>query len=657
MFKKILIANRGEIACRIIRSCNKLGISTVAVHSEADADALHARMADEAILIGPAQATESYLRIEGIIEACRTTGAEAIHPGYGFLSENARFVEAVEAAGLVFIGPPAPAVRAMGDKIESKRLAQDAGVSTVPGHPEAIDDPDEARKVAEAIGFPVIIKAAAGGGGKGMRIVNDAQELQNGLARTQSEAQSSFGDGRVFLEKYITRPRHIEIQVLADRHGNAIHLGERECSVQRRHQKVLEEAPSPFVDPKTRAAMGEQAVSLARRVGYVSAGTVEFIADAERNFYFLEMNTRLQVEHPVTEIVTGLDLVEAMIRIAAGETLPLAQENVRLEGWALEARLYAEDPARGFLPSVGRLNRYQEPERPATRVDSGVEEGSEISIHYDPMIAKLITSGNDRDTALERMRLALESFVIRGVQTNASFLAATVAHPTFMSGDITTNFIDEHFKNQTGFVDLDEAICADIASVVLAMVLKRTRRAAGISGQVRGWNYRHESQWCVLVDETPIAITCLDEEHFLVGGSERTVVLDWRPGNTLVRARINSGQVLMQADPINEGYIVRHKGAVATVVARTRQAADFVSRMPKKAKADQTKRITSPMPGLILSIAVSPGDVVEAGQEVCVLEAMKMENVLRAHESGKVAEIKVKPRDAVGVDQVLLTFV
>ncbi len=445
MFETILIANRGEIACRIIKTCRKLGIRTVAVYSDADADALHVAMADEAVRLGPPPAAQSYLNIEAIVEACRKTGAQAVHPGYGFLSERAAFARALEAAGITFIGPPAAAIEAMGDKIESKRLARAAGVSTVPGTLESVADPDEARRVARAIGYPVMIKASAGGGGKGMRIARDERELLEGLARARSEARSSFGDDRVFLERFVEQPRHIEIQVLGDRHGNIVHLGERECSIQRRHQKVIEEAPSPFLDKATRRAMGEQAVALARAVGYFSAGTVEFIVDPQRNFYFLEMNTRLQVEHPVTELVTGLDLVELMIRVAAGEPLPFRQEEVRLEGWAIEARVYAEDPARGFLPSVGRLVRYREPTGKEIRVDSGVYEGGEVSIHYDPMIAKLCARGPDRRAAIAVAREAIDSFLIRGPTHNLSFLAAVLAHPRFQEGRLSTGFIAEEF--------------------------------------------------------------------------------------------------------------------------------------------------------------------------------------------------------------------
>ncbi|MCS6877055.1 MAG: acetyl/propionyl/methylcrotonyl-CoA carboxylase subunit alpha [Geminicoccaceae bacterium] len=660
MFDKILIANRGEIACRVIKTCRRLGIRTVAVYSDADAEALHVEMADEAVRIGPPPAVESYLNIEAIVEACRISGAQAVHPGYGFLSERAAFARALEAAGITFIGPPVAAIEAMGDKIESKRLARAAGVSTVPGTLEAVADPDEARRIARDIGYPVMIKASAGGGGKGMRIARNEQELVDGLARARSEARSAFGDERVFLEKFVEEPRHIEIQVLGDRHGNIVFLGERECSIQRRHQKVIEEAPSPFLDKTTRRAMGEQAVALARAVGYYSAGTVEFIVDKNRNFYFLEMNTRLQVEHPVTELVTGLDLVELMIRIAAGEPLPFRQEDVRLEGWAIECRVYAEDPSRGFLPSVGRLVRYREPQGREIRIDSGVYEGAEVPIHYDPMIAKLCARGHDRWTAIAAAREALDAFLIRGPVQNLSFLAAVLAHPRFQEGRLSTGFIAEEFGERFAGGSLPPSRLEEIAAVVVRMRLDRARRDSRASGKMPGWRYRPETRWVVQLGQVcfPVAVLADDDEQSVVHVVDRhlEVEADWRPGDPVVRARVAGASFTIQADPLPEGWTVRHGGAEFVALVRTRRAAELAARMPEKAKPETGKMLRSPMPGLIVAVAVKPGDEVKAGQDLCILEAMKMENVLRAEQDGRVAEVRVRPRDTVAADQVLITF-
>src|SRR3954453_5300654 len=497
MFKKLLIANRGEIACRIIRTCRKLDIATVAVYSEADADALHVQLADEKVLLGPPPAAESYLAVDKIVEACRRTGAEAVHPGYGFLSERATFAQALADAGIAFVGPPAGAIDAMGDKIESKRLARLAKLSTVPGTLDAVAEPTAALRVAREIGYPVMVKASAGGGGKGMRVAQDDQELLDGIERARSEARSSFGDDRVFIEKYVVEPRHIEIQVLGDQHGNLVHLGERECSIQRRHQKVIEEAPSPFLDAAIRTAMGEQAVALARAVGYHSAGTVEFIVDKDRDFYFLEMNTRLQVEHPVTELVTGLDLVELMIRVAAGDRLPFGQEDVRLNGGAIEARVYAEDPRRGFLPSVGRLVRYEEPRGGGVRVDSGICEGGEVSLFYDPMIAKLCAYGPDRATAIRRLREALDAFVIRGPGHNIPFLAAVLANPRFAEGRLSTGFIAEEYGERFRGGELPEDQRRQLAAVAAAMGARTEARSARISGRMPGWTDEPTREWTV----------------------------------------------------------------------------------------------------------------------------------------------------------------
>jgi propionyl-CoA carboxylase alpha chain len=655
MFRKVLIANRGEIACRVVRTCRRLGIATVAVHSEADAEALHVRAADESVAIGPPPAAESYLRVDRIVEACEATGAEAVHPGYGFLSERAGFARALEEAGVAFVGPPAAAIEAMGDKIESKRLARLAGVSTVPGTLDAVADPAEALRIAREIGFPVMVKASAGGGGKGMRIAHGEADLLEGLERARSEARSSFGDDRVFIEKYVVEPRHIEIQVLGDRHGNVVHLGERECSIQRRHQKVIEEAPSPFLDEATRAAMGAQAVALAQAVGYHSAGTVEFIVDRDRNFYFLEMNTRLQVEHPVTELVTGLDLVELMLRVAAGEPLPFGQDDVRLRGWAVEARVYAEDPRRGFLPSTGRLVRYREPAGEGIRVDSGVSEGGEVSLFYDPMIAKLCASGPDRATATARLREALDAFVIRGPGHNIPFLASVLARPRFAEGRLSTNFIAEEYGERFAGEPLPDGTLRDLAAVAVAMRAREEARAAAIGGRMPGWTYRPTEEWSVELDGRTFEAVIRGQEVAVEGAASR-VELDWRPGELLARARVDGRAIVLQADPVPEGWRLTHGGAELRALVRTRRAAEYAARMPPKAPPDTSRLVRSPMPGLILAVAVAPGQEVKLGQELCVLEAMKMENVLRAERDGTVAEVRVAPRDTVAADQVLLTF-
>jgi propionyl-CoA carboxylase alpha chain len=659
MFDKILIANRGEIACRVIRTCRRLGIATVAVHSDADSDALHARMADERVAIGPAPARESYLVIERIVDACRRTGAQAVHPGYGFLSERAAFAEALAAAGITFIGPPPDAIRAMGDKIESKRLAREAGVSTVPGTLDSIGDVATARRIAAEIGYPVMIKASAGGGGKGMRIARDEAELLEGLDRARSEAASSFGDDRVFLEKFVEEPRHIEIQVLGDKHGNLVHLFERECSIQRRHQKVIEEAPSPFLDAATRAAMGTQAVALARAVGYHSAGTVEFIVDRERRFYFLEMNTRLQVEHPVTELVIGLDLVELMIRVAAGEPLPFTQDALQINGWAIEARVYAEDPSRGFLPSTGRLVRYREPGGPGIRVDSGITEGGEVSLYYDPMIAKLCAWGPDRTAALNRLTSALDAFAIRGPAHNIPFLASLIAHPRFRAGHLTTGFIAEEYGERFEPGAPDPALARRLAAIAVTLRMREDERAARISGQLEGWRYQPERCWSVTIAgrELDVAIVAQSAPlRLTIDGEASEVALRAVTGSLVFELDIDGAAVVAQAERQGEAWRLVHGGRVEHVVVRTRRAAEFAHRMPEKKAPDTARLVTSPMPGLILAVHVRPGDTVKAGQELCVLEAMKMENVLRAERDGTVAEVMVAPRDTVAADQVLLTF-
>jgi propionyl-CoA carboxylase alpha chain len=660
MFKKLLIANRGEIACRIIRSCRKLGIKTVAVYSEADADALHVQMADEKVFLGPPPAAQSYLLLDKIVAACKATGAEAVHPGYGFLSERAAFARALEEAGIAFVGPPVGAIEAMGDKIESKRLARQARVSTVPGTLDAISDPAEALRVAREIGYPVMVKASAGGGGKGMRIANDEQELVDGLERARSEARSSFGDDRVFIEKFVVEPRHIEIQVLGDKHGNVVYLGERECSIQRRHQKVIEEAPSPFLDEATRRAMGEQAVALAKAVGYHSAGTVEFIVDRDRNFYFLEMNTRLQVEHPVTELVTGLDLVELMIKVAAGERLPFGQAEVKLNGWAIEARVYAEDPKRGFLPSTGRLARYVEPTGEGVRVDSGVVQGGEVSMFYDPMIAKLCAFGPDRAAATRRLARALDGFVIRGLGHNIPFLNAVLANPRFQEGRLSTSFIAEEYGERFQGFALPEGRRHELAAMAVAMKVREVARAVGISGRMRTWRYEPVTAWSVqLGEETfPVDVETHGQDGLSVtiAGHRLHVALEWRPGQHLARATIDGRWIVAQVDPILEGYILTHGGAELKALVRTRKAAEYAARMPAKTPPDTSRLVRSPMPGLIVSVAVTAGQEVKVGQELCILEAMKMENVLRSERDGVVNEVSIKARDTVAADQVLMTF-
>jgi propionyl-CoA carboxylase alpha chain len=653
MFKKILIANRGEIACRVMRTARRMGIATVAVYSEADAEALHVREADEAVPIGPAASAESYLRIDRIVEACRRTGAEAVHPGYGFLSERPAFAEALAEAGIVFIGPPPAAIAAMGDKIESKRLAQAAGVSTVPGYLDVIADAEQALPIARDIGYPVMIKASAGGGGKGMRIARDDAELRDGFHSAQHEAKASFGDDRVFLEKYIEEPRHIEIQVLGDAHGNIVHLGERECSIQRRHQKVVEESPSPFLDPDTRAAMGAQAVALARAVGYRSAGTVEFIVDRDRKFYFLEMNTRLQVEHPVTELVTGLDLVELMIRVAAGEKLPFGQDAVRLDGWAIEARVYAEDPQRNFLPSIGRLVRYRPPAGDGVRLDTGVFEGAEISLYYDPMIAKLCAYGADRNQAIDRLRGALDAFYIAGVGDNIAFLAAIAASERFCDGRLSTDFIAEEFPG--GFVPPAEPVPADRIILVAAALAETRLREAEVLDPGAAEEQRRLT---VLLDSRACSVSVRREAAAYIVESEVGSMLaatDWRPGEPLMHLRIEGRLVTVQVERLpGRAFRLVHGGVIRRAQVLLPQAAELLQKMPPKQAADTSRLVLSPMPGLLTAVVVDEGQDVKAGEPLVVVEAMKMENVLRAERDGRVAKLRAKPGDSLAVDQVIL---
>ena len=665
LFSKILIANRGEIACRIIRTCRRLGIATVAVFSEADRDARHVEMADEAIAIGPAASAESYLVIDRILAACRETGAEAVHPGFGFLAENPAFVEALAAAGVAFIGPPAGAIAAMGDKIESKRLAQAAGVSTVPGHMELIADAKEAVRISRKIGYPVMIKASAGGGGKGMRLAADDAEAREGFRAARSEAKSSFADDRVFIEKFVEDPRHIEIQVLADGHGNAIHLGERECSIQRRHQKVIEEAPSPLIDPATRAAMGAQAVALAQAVDYRSAGTVEFIVDKDKNFYFLEMNTRIQVEHPVTEMITGLDLVEWMIRVAAGEPLGLAQEEVAFDGWAIETRVYAEDPLRGFLPSVGRLVRYREPsaedmpDGTALRVDSGVVEGSEVTMFYDPMIAKVVTHGPDRPAAVAAMQAALDAFELRGVRHNMSFLAAVMAQPRFREGRLTTNYIAEEFPDGFHGHTLPEALQQELAAVAAVAQRRQAEIELSISGRLPGQDDEAGADWVVMsgADSRQVCLEAVPGGFLArTGGRAIRIETDWQPGRALFRARIDGAGKTVQVARRGPRWRLAHGGGEIEALVLPPRAAELAARMPIKEPPDLSRFLLSPMPGLLVSLAVAPGQEVKAGEELAVVEAMKMENVLRAARDGVIARLHAEPGASLAVDQAILEF-
>ncbi len=660
MFSKILIANRGEIACRVMRTAKRLGIATVAVYSEADADALHVELADESVCIGPAPSTESYLSIEKIVEACRKRGAEAVHPGYGFLSENAEFARALDKAGIVFIGPPADAMRTMGDKIASKTLADSAGVSTIPGSTEVIKDAKHAQKVAGKLGYPVMLKASAGGGGKGMRLAHDAATCREGFERATSEALSSFGDGRVFIEKFIQQPRHIEIQVLADSHGNVVHLGERECSIQRRHQKIIEESPSPFIDEATRNAMGEQAVALAKAVSYRSAGTVEFVVDPERNFYFLEMNTRLQVEHPVTEYVTGLDLVEQMIRIADGERIPIAQGDVRLKGSALEARVYAEDPGRDFNPSPGRITTYLPPdENESVRVDSGVFQGAEVSNFYDPMIAKLVVYADNRATAIEQLRLALDRFIIRGVASNLPFLSAIAANPRFEDGNLSTEFIAEEYPDGFDPADVPEPMRAPVAAVASVVHELYAERASRISGQMPGFSRTISDDWVVRMGDHAVDVSLRFGDSAIearCAGKVLNLESRWRAGKSQFEGLINGKPVCFQVQRRGVRYRLIHGGVDVDCLVLTPRAAELFRHVPEKRDQDTSRFLLSPMPGLLVRLAVSPGDRVAGGQELAVVEAMKMENVLRADKDRTVAALLSKPGDSLAADQPIIEF-
>ncbi len=680
MFKKILIANRGEIACRVMKTAKKMGIQTVAIYSDADRHALHVQMADEAIHIGPPPANQSYIVIDKVMDAIKQSGAEAVHPGYGFLSENAKFAEALEAAGVAFIGPPKGAIEAMGDKITSKKIAQDANVSTVPGYMGLIEDAEEAVKISNEIGYPVMIKASAGGGGKGMRIAWNDTEAREGFQSSKNEAANSFGDDRIFIEKFVTQPRHIEIQVLCDAHGNGIYLGERECSIQRRNQKVVEEAPSPFLDEETRKAMGEQAVALAKAVGYASAGTVEFIVDGEKNFYFLEMNTRLQVEHPVTELITGVDLVEQMIRVANGEKLTITQDDVTLTGWAIENRLYAEDPYRGFLPSIGRLTRYRPPEEiaagplvtngkwqgdaptgeTAVRNDTGVYEGGEISMYYDPMIAKLCTWAPTRAEAIEAMRVALDSFEVEGIGHNLPFLSAVMDHPKFVSGDMTTAFIAEEYPEGFEGVTLDEAHLKRIAAACAAMFRVTEIRRTRISGTMDNHERTVGRDWVVSLQDAVYPVTIdADREGSTVNfddGSAMRVASDWTPGDQLAHVDVDGEPVVLKVGKITNGFKIRTRGAELAVHVRTPRTHELALLMPEKVAPDTSKMLLCPMPGLVVKIDVEEGQEVQEGQALCTIEAMKMENILRAEKKAVVTKINAGPGDSLAVDEVIMEF-
>lgn len=660
MFDKILIANRGEIACRVIKSARAMGIKTVAVYSDADALALHVREADESVHIGGAPAAESYLVIDKILDAIKQTGAQAVHPGYGFLSENKAFAEALDKAGVAFIGPPAGAIEAMGDKITSKKLAAEAGVSTVPGHMGLIEDADEAIKIANEIGYPVMIKASAGGGGKGMRIAWNDDEAREGFQSSKNEAAASFGDDRIFIEKFVTQPRHIEIQILGDKHGNALYLGERECSIQRRNQKVIEEAPSPFLDAKTRKAMGEQSVALAKAVDYCSAGTVEFIVDGDKNFYFLEMNTRLQVEHPVTELITGIDLVEEMIKVAAGEKLSLKQKDVKLNGWAIESRIYAEDPYRGFLPSTGRLSRYRPPieqvvDGITVRNDTGVYEGGEISLFYDPMIAKLVTHGPDRLAATDAMADALDNFRIDGIRHNIDFCSAIMQHQRFRDGSLTTAFIDEEYPEGFDGAPMDSKRVEELAVIGFTMTQMAQMRATESSQVLDGHQYTPDVEQAVQIGDL-VFTASKSAQGVVLNGVDIEVESEWLPGDLFFFGAVNGKQISLTVDRHAEGYTLTGRGAAVKVCVRRLAAQQVMAYMPEKADGSSDKELVCPMPGVVVSVAVEEGQAVKAGEPLAVVEAMKMENILRAEKDLTVKKVLCAAGDKLAVDDVMVEF-
>ena len=665
MFKKILIANRGEIACRVIKTARKMGILTVAVYSEADKDSLHVMLADEGVCIGPAASKESYLSIDKIIAACQQTGAEAVHPGYGFLSENAVFSRRLEEEGIKFIGPKHYSVGKMGDKIESKKLANEAKVNTIPGYADAIDTPEQAVVIAQGIGYPVMIKASAGGGGKGLRVAFDDKECFENFTSCRNEAKTAFGDDRILIEKYVLEPRHIEIQVLGDAHGNTVYLHERECSIQRRHQKVIEEAPSPFLDPATRKAMGEQAVALAKAVNYESAGTVEFVVGADKSFYFLEMNTRLQVEHPVTELITGIDLVEQMIRVAAGEKLSFTQADIKLEGWAMECRINAEDPFRGFLPSTGRLVKFQPPkEVPGhVRVDTGVYDGGEISMYYDSMIAKLIVHGATREQAIARMRDALNAFVIRGISSNIPFQAALMQHPRFHSGNFNTGFIAEEYPKgfDASMVPHDDP--ALLVSVAAYVYRSYTDRSASVTGQLQGHERLVGDKWSVVrlnpngnENHLVVALPIPGGYHIEYQGENYEIISDWKLGESLFNGTCNGEPFTLQVERHKTRYSLFHWGTRADFMVMSARAAELLALMPEKVAPDLSKFLLSPMPGLLREVAVVVGQDVKAGEKLAVIEAMKMENILKAEQDCKVKKISAAAGESLMVDQVIIEF-
>ena len=665
MFQKILVANRGEIACRVIKTAKRMGIKTVAVYSDADQDSLHVKMADESVHIGPSEANKSYISIDNILRAIKETKADAVHPGYGFLSENKLFAEALEKNKVTFIGPPSAAIESMGDKITSKKLAKNAGVSTVPGYLGEIESVEEVIKISNEIGYPVMIKASAGGGGKGMRVARNDAEAIEGFNLSKSEAVSSFGDDRIFIEKFITQPRHIEIQVLGDKHGNTIFLNERECSIQRRNQKVIEEAPSPFIDEKTRKAMGEQSCALADAVSYCSAGTVEFIVDSKKNFYFLEMNTRLQVEHPVTELITGIDLVEQMIRIAWGEKLSISQNNVTINGWAIESRIYAEDPYRNFLPSIGRLVKYRPPtelsnDKIAIRNDTGVDEGGEISIHYDPMIAKLCSWASSRNEAIKLMEKSLNEFELEGIGHNIPFLSAVMQHSRFLEGDITTAFIEEEFPDGFRGSQLKNDKLQMIAAASSAMHRLAEIRRTRISGRMDNHTRRVESDWVVVLAGLDFEINLIGDKTgsnaTFSDGTTLRVESDWTPGDTIAEFKINEELLSFKVDKIPSGFRFRCFGADLNVLVRNKRQYELSRYMKEKIAPDMSKFLLCPMPGMLVSMNVTVGDDVEQGQSLCVVEAMKMENVLRAEKKGKIKKINANQGNSLSVDEVIIEF-
>jgi propionyl-CoA carboxylase alpha chain len=660
VFDKILIANRGEIACRVIKSAQNMGIKTVAVYSDADRNALHVQMADEAVNIGPPPSAQSYLCGDKILQACLDTGAQAVHPGYGFLSENSEFCETLAAAGIVFIGPKTRAIQAMGDKITSKRLADEAGVNTIPGFADVLRDGDHAVEIANKLGYPVMLKATAGGGGKGMRVAYNDDECREGFERASNEARTGFGDDRMFAEKFIEEPRHIEIQIIADSQGNVVYLNERECSLQRRHQKVIEEAPSPFLDGATRKKMGEQAVALAQAVEYQSAGTVEFIVDSKRNFYFLEMNTRLQVEHPITELITGVDLVELMIRVANGEPLPIQQADVGINGWAIESRVYAEDPFRNFLPSIGRLVYYRPPQEDEhVRVDTGVFEGGEVSMYYDPMIAKLVTHGENRNEAIAHMRSALDRFLIRGVTSNISFLSSLMAHPRFVEGNMSTNMIGEEYPDGFHPADVPHDDPSIFVSVAASMIRGYRDRAAQIDGQLSGHERRVPNEWVILMNgkQHPVLVVSADGGFDVqYNGETYAVRSDWEFGQPLFSGSINGEEIFVQVERREQTYRLFHNGSQANVKVVTPKVAELLKFMPVKEPPDMSKYLISPMPGLLVSLAVKEGQAVNAGDELAVLEAMKMENTLLAERDCVVAKVNFEAGASLAVDDKIMEF-